>query len=83
MGEDSKSGPWASTTRVGEEPRPAEGEAGGLREWPPRRRPRRRCDCSRPPPPQGADTKEHRCRPRDLAVVLRGAPPSCQSSGAG
>ena len=44
----SESAPWASTTRVGSEMRPAEGShrdwASGLC-----RRRRRRCDCSRPP----------------------------------
>jgi hypothetical protein len=53
----------------------------GHSEWPPARC-RRRCDCSRPPPPQGADTKDDRCRPAATAAVLRGAPLSSLSSGA-
>ena len=82
MGEDSKSGPWALTTLVWRERRPAEGAPGDPLEWPPPPPPRR-CDCCRPPPPPSADMKGGRLHPRDRAVVLRGAPPSCRSSGAG
>jgi len=79
---DSKSDPYASTQRVWREQRPAEGVAGGRRQWRSQPPPRRRDRC-RPPPPQGAGMQDEWCRLRDTAVVLRGAPATRQSSGAG
>jgi hypothetical protein len=88
MGEDSKSDPWASTTRVGSELRPGEGSHGHSASGPappgpapPPPPPPLRLQA--PAPPQVVDTKDDRCWPAGTATVLRGASLSSLSSGAG
>lgn len=75
MGEDSKSAPWASTTRVGSELRPGKGSHGHSASGPapPGPAPPPPLRLQAPAPPQVVDTKDDRCLPAGTATVLRGA----------